>query len=144
MNDRPNPSYPHWDTITTRWMDNDMYGHVNNVQYYSFFDTAVTAWLVHEAGLDPWHSQVIGLCVESQCTFAAPLSFPDKVLAGLRVGRVGRSSVRYELELRASGSSQPAATGHFVHVYVDRDTRQPTSIPDGLREALATLMPRDA
>ncbi len=143
MSDCPNPSYPLWDTITTRWMDNDMYGHVNNVQYYSFFDTAVTTWLVRKAGLDPWHSQVIGLCVESQCTFAAPLSFPDEVLAGLRVGHVGRSSVRYELELRASGSSRPAATGHFVHVYVDRDTRQPTAIPDGLQEALATLMPTD-
>jgi acyl-CoA thioester hydrolase len=144
MNERPNPSYPHWDTITTRWMDNDMYGHVNNVQYYSFFDTVVTTWLVRQAGLDPWHSQVIGLCVESQCTFAAPLSFPDKVLAGLRVGHVGRSSVRYELELRVSGSAQPAATGHFVHVYVDRATRQPTAIPGGVREALATLMPSGA
>ena len=143
MDDRPNPSYPHWDTISTRWMDNDMYGHVNNVQYYSFFDTVVTTWLVREAGLDPLRSQVIGLCVESQCNYAAPLSFPDKVLAGLRVGRVGKSSVRYELELRVSGSSQPAASGHFVHVYVDRDTRQPTAIPDCVRECLATLMPSE-
>jgi len=133
------PAYPHWDTITTRWMDNDMYGHVNNVQYYSFFDTVVTTWLVQEGGLDPAHSEVIGLCVESQCTFAAPLSFPDKVLAGLRVGHVGRSSVRYEIVLYASGADQPAASGHFVHVYVDRATRKPTVIPDELRKALSTL-----
>ena len=101
MDDRPNPSYPHWDTITTRWMDNDMYGHVNNVQYYSFFDTVVTTWLVREAGLDPWRSQVIGLCVESQCTFAAPLSFPDKVLAG-SAGRACRT-VQCPVRARAPG-----------------------------------------
>ena len=99
MNARPDPDYPHWDTITTRWMDNDMYGHVNNVQYYSFFDTVVTSWLVREGGLDPRNGAVIGLCVESQCTYSAPLSFPDEVLAGLRVGNLGRSSVRYEIVL---------------------------------------------
>jgi len=137
MGDRP--GFPHWDSITTRWMDNDMYGHVNNVQYYSFFDTVVTSWLVREGGLDPRNGEVIGLCVESQCTFAAPLSFPDEVLAGLRVGHVGRSSVRYEISLFASGADQPAASGHFVHVYVDRESRRPTAIPDVLREALSAL-----
>ena len=137
MGDRPH--FPHWDTITTRWMDNDMYGHVNNVQYYSFFDTVVTTWLVRAGGLDPRNGKVIGLCVESQCTFAAPLSFPDQVLAGLRVGHVGRSSVRYEISLFASGADQPAASGHFVHVYVDRESRRPTAIPDRLREALTAL-----
>ena len=137
MTDRP--SFPHWDTITTRWMDNDMYGHVNNVQYYSFFDTVVTTWLVRAGGLDPRNGEVIGLCVESQCTFAAPLSFPDEVLAGLRVGHVGRSSVRYEISLFAPGADQPAASGHFVHVYVDRQSRRPTAIPDRLREALSAL-----
>jgi acyl-CoA thioester hydrolase len=139
MSKRPDRDYPHWDTITTRWMDNDMYGHVNNVQYYSFFDSVVTGWLVREGGLDPWHSEVIGLCVESQCTFAAPLSFPDSVLAGLRVGHIGRSSVRYELVLYAVGASELAASGHFVHVYVDRQSRRPTVLPDGLRKALDTL-----
>jgi len=140
MDNQPNPAYPHWDTITTRWMDNDMYGHVNNVQYYSFFDTVVTTWLVREGGLDPAHGEVIGLCVESQCTFAAPLSFPDKVLAGLRVGHIGRSSVRYEIGLYAAGSEEPAASGHFVHVYVDREARKPVAVPAPLREALSTLM----
>jgi acyl-CoA thioester hydrolase len=139
MNDRPDPDYPHWDTITTRWMDNDMYGHVNNVQYYSFFDTVVTSWLVREGGLDPSRSEVIGLCVESQCTFRAPLSFPGQVRCGLRVGKVGRSSVRYEIALFAEGSAEPAASGHFVHVYVDRESRRPTAIPDRLREALSAL-----
>jgi acyl-CoA thioester hydrolase len=124
-------------------MDNDMYGHVNNVQYYSFFDTAVTTWLVTDGGLDLRDGQVIGLCVQSQCTFAAPLSFPDKVRAGLRVGHVGRSSVRYEIVLYAAGSGRPAASGHFVHVYVDRASRKPTPIPHSLREALSALM-RDA
>jgi len=139
MNDRPDPDYPHWDTITTRWMDNDMYGHVNNVQYYSFFDTVVTSWLVREGGLDPSRSEVIGLCVESQCTFRAPLSFPGQVRCGLRVGKVGRSSVRYEIALFAEGSAEPAASGHFVHVYVDRESRRPTAIPDRLRAALSAL-----
>jgi acyl-CoA thioester hydrolase len=140
MNTPPDAAYPHWDTITTRWMDNDMYGHVNNVQYYSFFDTAVTTWLVTEGGLDPRNGQMIGLCVESQCTFAAPLSFPDKVLAGLRVGHVGRSSVRYEIVLYAAGSGRPAASGHFVHVYVDRASRRPTAIPHSLLGALSALV----
>jgi acyl-CoA thioester hydrolase len=122
-------------------MDNDMYGHVNNVQYYSFFDTAVTTWLVREGGLDPAHGRVIGLCVESQCTFYASLSFPVRVRCGLRVGHVGRSSVRYELTLYAEGAEEPASSGHFVHVYVDRDSREPVDIPGPLREALSTLMP---
>lgn len=141
MIQHPNPDYPHWDTITTRWMDNDMYGHVNNVQYYSFFDTVVTAWLVRHGGLDPVNGEVIGLCVESQCTYSAPLSFPGEVLAGLRVGHVGRTSVRYEIVLHAAGSDQPAASGHFVHVYVDRLSRRPTAIPGSLRDALSALVP---
>jgi acyl-CoA thioester hydrolase len=138
---RADGAYPHWDTITTRWMDNDMYGHVNNVQYYSFFDTAVTTWLVTEGGLDPSGGQVIGLCVESRCTFSAPLSFPGKVLTGLRVGHIGRSSVRYEVVLYAEGCDVPAASGYFVHVYVDRASRRPTPIPDSMRRALSMLVP---
>nr|WP_238586277.1 thioesterase family protein [Rhodococcus rhodochrous] len=120
-------------------MDNDMYGHVNNVQYYSFFDTVVTGWLVESGGLDPRAGRVIGLCIESQCNFHAPLSFPETILAGLRVGHIGRSSVRYEIELYAQGSSERAASGHFVHVYVDRDSRRPTAIPEQMRVALETL-----
>jgi len=142
MSEQPSPDYVYWETITTRWMDNDMYGHVNNVQYYSFFDTVVTSWLVRQGGLDPGSGQVIGLCVESQCNFEAPLSFPDTVLAGLRVAHVGRSSVRYEIGLYPAGSGRPAAFGHFVHVYVDRQSRVPTPIPDRLRDALRTLQPK--
>jgi acyl-CoA thioester hydrolase len=125
--------------ITTRWMDNDQYGHVNNVQYYSFFDTAVTTWLVAEGGFAPDTAPAIGLCVESQCHYHAPLSFPDTVEAWLRVGRLGRSSVRYELALRAAGAERDAATGYFVHVFVDRETRTPVAIPDALRARLETL-----
>jgi len=136
----PDPDYPHWDTITTRWMDNDMYGHVNNVQYYSFFDTAVTTWLVRNGGLDPAAGAVIGLCIESQCTFRAPLTFPETIRCGLKVGKIGRSSVRYELVLYGEDSEQPAASGHFVHVYVDRGSRKPVPIPDGLREELSHLL----
>jgi acyl-CoA thioester hydrolase len=137
-------AFPHWATITTRWMDNDMYGHVNNVQYYSFFDTVVTTWLVREGGLDPANAPVIGLCVESQCTFHAPLSFPERVVAGLRAGQMGRSSVRYELVLYAAGSAEPAASGHFVHVYVDRTSRRPREIPADLRTALSGLLAPNA
>ncbi|WP_032368329.1 acyl-CoA thioesterase [Rhodococcoides fascians] len=134
-------SYPYQQAITTRWMDNDMYGHVNNVQYYSFFDTVVTTWLIKEGGLDPEHGPSIGLCVSSECNYHAPLSFPDVIDVGLRVGRIGRSSVRYELELRVAGSHTVAATGHFVHVYVDRNSRRPTALSDEFRAALSTLVP---
>ena len=136
----PDPAYPHWDSITLRWLDNDMYGHVNNVHYYSFFDTAVTNWLMSEGGLDLANGPVIGLCVESQCTFSAPLSYPGEVRAGRRVGHLGRSSVRYEIALYAAGSDAPAASGHFVHVYVDRTSRKPAAIPGHLRAALTTLV----
>ena len=137
----PDPDYPHWDTITTRWMDNDMYGHVNNVQYYSFFDTVVTGWLVRDGGLDPRNGEVIGLCVESQCTYSAPLSFPDEVLAGLRVGHVGRSSVRYESRplhrrLRRSRGVRPLRPR--VRRWL---TRRPAAIPEPLRVALSAWSP---
>jgi acyl-CoA thioester hydrolase len=120
--------------IPTRWNDNDMHGHVNNVEYYSFFDTVVTVWLVNEAGLDVRSSDVLGLCVESQCDFRAPISFPATVDAHLRVGKIGRSSVRYEIALFSDGNC--AATGRFVHVYVDRTSRRPAEIPQGFRDAL--------
>jgi acyl-CoA thioester hydrolase len=131
--------YRYRTTITTRWMDNDMYGHVNNVQYYSFFDTALTEWLIREGGLDPAAGEAIGLCVESKCTYEKPLSFPDTVTAGLRVGHVGRSSIRYEIALWSDEESEPAATGYFVHVMVDRHNRTPVEIPTRLREALDQL-----
>ncbi len=130
----------YWLAITTRWMDNDMYGHVNNVQYYSFFDTVVTQWLVERGGLEPGAGAIIGLCVESQCAFHAPLSFPEQVTAGLRVGHLGTSSVRYEVVLYGEHGDQPAATGHFVHVYVDRETRRPAQIPGRMRDGLEALL----
>jgi acyl-CoA thioester hydrolase len=120
--------------IPTRWHDNDMHGHVNNVEYYSFFDTAVTVWLVNEAKLDVRSADMLGLCVESQCDFRAPISFPDTVDARMRVGKIGRSSVRYEVALFSDGAC--AATGRFVHVYVDRATRRPVELPEDLRSAL--------
>jgi acyl-CoA thioester hydrolase len=125
--------------IPTRWMDTDAHGHVNNVQYYSFFDTVVTAWLIDDAGFDVRSEPVIGLCVESACEFKAPLEFPQRVEGRLRVGRVGRSSVRYEIGLFADGVAEAAATGHFVHVYVGREDRRPTQIPAALRSALTRL-----
>lgn len=133
--------YPYHHAITTRWLDNDMYGHVNNVQYYSFFDTAVTAWLMAHGGLDPEGGNTIGLCVSSECNYYAPLSFPEIVDVGVRVGRIGNTSVRYELELKIHGSSTVAASGHFIHVYVDRESRRPTPLPDVFRKALAALVP---
>lgn len=126
--------------ITTRWMDNDVYGHVNNVVYYSFFDTAVNATLIEEGLLDPARSAVIGLVVETGCRYAAPLSFPGDVAAGIRVGHLGRSSVRYEIGLFPDGEDMAAAEGHFVHVYVDRGSRRPVPLPEALRAFLGTLL----
>ena len=125
--------------ITTRWMDNDVYGHVNNVVYYSFFDTAVNAALIEAGVLEPATSAVIGLVVETGCRYAAPLSFPADVDAGIRVAKLGTSSVRYEVGLFDAKSEQAAAEGFFIHVYVDRETRRPASLPDGLRAFLRSL-----
>jgi acyl-CoA thioester hydrolase len=131
--------FPHVASIPTRWADNDVYGHVNNVEYYAFFDTVINAWLIREGGLDIHAGPVIGLCAESHCEFLAPLAFPETVSAGLRVGHLGRSSVRYEIGLFGEGG-EVAATGWFVHVFVDRASRRPVDIPDGLRDALARLV----
>jgi acyl-CoA thioester hydrolase len=131
--------YPHRALITTRWKDNDVYGHVNNVEYYSFFDTVINEYLIAEGGLDIADGAVIGLCAESHCDFHGPLAFPGTVEAGLRVGHLGRSSVRYEIELREQGAEQAAAEGWFVHVFVDRSTRRPVAIPETLRVALESL-----
>ncbi len=131
--------YPHWLSIQTRWMDNDIYGHVNNVQYYSFFDTVINDYLIRQGGLDPADSDVIGLAVESHCQFHASLEFPEPVAAGLRVGKLGNSSVRYEVGIFGEHADLPAATGHFVHVFVDSKTRRPASMPPRIREALSRL-----
>ncbi|MGH8713954.1 MAG: acyl-CoA thioesterase [Casimicrobiaceae bacterium] len=134
--------YPHFLAIPTRWMDNDSYGHVNNVAYYSYFDTAVNEHLIRAGGLDIRRGPAIGLVVETFCRFHRPLSFPDVVDAGLRVARLGATSVRYELALFARGEEAAAASGHFVHVWVDRVTRRPTPVPDAIRAALAPLSVR--
>ena len=134
-------AYRHFLTIPTRWMDNDVYGHVNNVVYYSYFDTVVNEYLIRAGVLDIEHGATIGLVVETQCNYFEPLAFPARVDAGLRVARLGTSSVRYEVGLFGEGGMQPAAQGHFVHVYVDRATRRPVAaLPDALRGALAPLV----
>jgi acyl-CoA thioester hydrolase len=120
-------------------MDNDVYGHVNNVVYYSYFDTVVNAYLIEQGVLNPETSETIGLVIETQCNYFAPLSFPDPVVAGLRVARLGNTSVRYEVGLFRGDAHEAAAQGHFVHVYVDRETRRPVPLPDALRAALEPL-----
>jgi acyl-CoA thioester hydrolase len=131
--------FPYVHAISTRWDDNDVYGHVNNVRYFAFFDTAINAWLIAEGGLDPEHGDVIGLCAESQCTYTAAIAFPDAVQVGLRAGEVGNSSVRYELAVFKAGAPEAAATGWFVHVFEDRATRRPVPFPAQLRAALERL-----
>lgn len=131
--------YAHFLELTTRWMDNDVYGHVNNVVYYSFFDTAVNRWLVENAALDVATSPVIGVVVETMCRFRASIAFPDVVDIGLRVTKIGNSSVRYEIGVFRRGDELAAASGHFVHVYVDRETRRPVPVPDATRAALAAI-----
>jgi acyl-CoA thioester hydrolase len=128
--------------IPTRWMDTDAYGHVNNAQYYSFFDTAVTTWLVSEAGMDAERDEAIAVCAESTCRFLAPVEFPATVTASVRVGKVGRSSVRYELDLRCR--EHPVAEGQFLHVYVDRESRRPVEIPAPVRARLDALTVAEA
>lgn len=130
--------YVHFVPIQTRWMDNDVYGHVNNVVYYSYFDTAINLWLIGEGGLDVPAGPVIGLCVASQCDYLAPAAYPDALEAGIRVGKLGRTSVRYEIGIFRSETL--CARGHFVHVFVDRADRRPVPLPEGLRASLARLV----
>ena len=137
---QPRSHYRVFRDIGTRWLDNDVYGHVNNVVYYSWFDTAVNAYLIEQGALDIHAGAVIGLVVETQCHYFAPLAFPQTVQAGLRVAKLGNSSVRYEVGLFAQGEALSAAHGHFVHVYVDRQTRRPVSIPVKLKTTLETLL----
>lgn len=137
---RPRSDFKLFRPIQTRWMDNDVYGHVNNVVYYSYFDTAVNAYLIEAGALDIHHGDVIGLVVETQCNYFESLGFPQAVEAGLRVARMGGSSVRYEIGLFAEGAPLSAAAGHFVHVYVNRQTRRPEALPAALRAALTPLL----
>ena len=131
--------YRHFLAVSTRWMDNDVYGHVNNVVYYSYFDTVVNQYLIERGVLDIVSSAVVGLVVETQCHYFRPISFPDIVHAGLRVSRLGTSSVRYEIGIFRNDEMQAAARGHFVHVYVDRASNRPAPLSDQLRAALEPL-----
>jgi acyl-CoA thioester hydrolase len=127
--------------IDTRWMDNDVYGHVNNVVYYSWFDTAVNAHLIEQGALDIHHGETIGLVIETQCNYFAPLAFPQTIEAGIRVAKLGSSSVRYEIGLFAQGEDLCAARGYFVHVYVDKENRRPVkALPLKLKTVLETLV----
>ncbi len=131
--------FRHFCAISTRWMDNDAYGHVNNVVYYSWFDTVVNQFLIENGALDVGHSQVIGLVIETQCAYFASVAFPDRITAGVCVSKLGNSSVRYEVGIFRNGEEKASAQGHFVHVYVDRDTRRPAALPAELRSLLQTI-----
>jgi acyl-CoA thioester hydrolase len=141
MTDTPETraSFAHFLTIPTRWMDNDIYGHVNNVVYYAYFDTVINEYLIREGGLDIHGGTVIGICAESTCSYKAAFAFPETVEAGLRVGHLGNRSVRYEIGLFKAGREEAAALGSFVHVFVERATMTAVPIPDGLRKALERL-----
>lgn len=136
----PRSHYKAWRAIPTRWMDNDVYGHVNNVVYYSWFDTAVNAWLVEAGLLDMQHGDRIGLVVETACRYDRAIAFPETVQAGIAVARVGNSSVRYDIGLFVEGDAAPAAEGYFVHVYVDRANRRPQPLDARWRDGLAPIL----
>ena len=135
--------FKHFHAISTRWMDNDVYGHVNNVVYYSWFDTVVNQFLIVNGVLDIEHSPVIGLVIETQCNYFASVAFPDRITAGVRVSTLGNSSVRYEVGIFREDEEAASAQGHFVHVYVDRSTRKPSAIPANMRALLQTIQPND-
>lgn len=142
MSDQPEhrrADYHHFQPITTRWHDNDLYGHVNNVVYYSYFDSAVNAYLIERGGLDIHNGEVVGFVVSSSCDYFASIAFPDQIEVGLRVGRLGNSSVQYELAIFKRGEDEASAAGRFVHVFVERATNRPTPIPARLRAALEGL-----
>ena len=132
--------YRHFQSITTRWHDNDVYGHVNNVVYYSFFDSAVNTYLIEAGGLDIHAGEVVGFVVSSSCDYFASIAFPECIEVGLRVSKMGNSSVQYELGIFKQGEVQPCATGRFVHVFVDRESNRPVSIPESVRAALTLLL----
>lgn len=130
--------FPHQTQVQTRWHDNDIYGHVNNVVYYGYFDSVVNRYLIEEGGLDIHSGSTVGFVVESQCKYLAPLAYPEIVYAGLKVGKLGNSSVRYELALFNS-KHELCAQGYFVHVFVDKTSNKPTAMPAGIRLALQKL-----
>jgi acyl-CoA thioester hydrolase len=132
--------YPHFLAIETRWSDNDIYGHVNNVTYYSYFDTVVNRYLIDVGGLDINNDEIVGYTVETKCKFMKPLAFPEPLEAGLRVGKLGRSSTRYEIGIFRKGDNDAAASGHFVHVFVDHTTGKPVEIPGSIRNALEKIL----
>ena len=142
--DRPQPlpasAFAHFAGITTRWIDNDVYGHVNNVVYYEFFDTVVNGYLIAQGALDIANGTMIGLVVETHCNYFKPVAFPDTLRVGLRVATLGTSSVRYEVGIFRNDDDTAAAQGHFVHVYVDRATNRPVPLPAALKQALAKLV----
>ena len=141
---KPTPNnrdaYRHFQAIPTRWKDNDVYGHVNNVVYYSYFDTVVNQYLIQQRALDIENSQVVGLVVETGCQYFAPIAFPDLVTAGLRVAKIGNSSVRYEIGIFRNAEQDGSAQGFFVHVYVDRITRRPAELPAAVRAAVGRIL----
>ena len=144
MSDRPTPAtraeFPLFRSLQTRWMDNDVYGHLNNVVHYSLFDTAVNGWLIEQGLIDPHHGATICLVVETGCNYFAELRFPDVVTAGVRIAALGTSSIRYEIALFRNGDDLAAAQGRFTHVHVDRATRRPTPIGADMRATLASLL----
>lgn len=141
MSDQPpgRDDYRYFAAITTRWLDNDVYGHVNNVTYYSYFDTAANRYLIDVGGLDIHNGAVVGMVVESQCRYHAPVAFPQDLEAGLRVDRLGNRSVTYGIAIFAADSERAAAHGHFVHVFVNRSDRAPVAIPETIRNALEAI-----
>jgi len=136
----PRSAYKHFQAMPTRWADNDVYGHVNNSVYYFFFDTIVNTWLIENDLLEISKSETIGLVVETGCNFFSPMTYPDTVHGGLRVAKIGSSSVTYEIGLFRNDDSNCTAKGHFVHVYVDEKTRRPVKLPDDMRTKLETLV----
>ena len=131
--------YRHFLSISTRWMDNDAYGHVNNVVYYSWFDTAVNQFLIEHDALDIESSPVVGLVVETRCNYFSPVAFPDRMVIGIAVAKLGNSSVRYEVGVFRGDDEAAVAQGHFVHIYVSRETRRPVTIPDAIRTVLQSI-----
>lgn len=129
-------AFTYFASVPTRWADNDIYGHVNNVVYYSYFDTAIAGLLIEEGGLDPWNAEVIGIAVENGCRFHSSLAYPDRVTAGVGVAHLGNSSVRYVIGIFRNDEIKASAEGHFVHVFVDRPTQRPVAIPPRIRAVL--------
>jgi acyl-CoA thioester hydrolase len=133
--------YPYLHPITTRWHDNDVYGHVNNVVYYNYFDSAVNSWLIEQGGLDIHNGEQVAFVVSSGCDYFAPIAFPDAIEIGVRVAKLGNSSVQYELAVFKQGTEAACAAGRFVHVFVERSSNQSCAIPEVPRAALTRLIP---